>query len=109
MLSKLQEKVQCVREERKLNFRNEITEILVPPKLGGVPERENNCGNQVAENGRGKKMNCGNQVAENEGKKKLRPQHFYIIFTTNYRRLVIIGSNLNLTLRLCFCPKNNNQ
>ena len=30
-----------------------------------------NCGNQVAENGRGKKKkNCGNQVAENEGKKK---------------------------------------
>ena len=34
--------------ERKLNFGNEITEILVLPKLGGLPERENNCGNQVA-------------------------------------------------------------
>ena len=68
-----------------------------------------NCGNQIAEMG-GKKKNYGNQVAENEGKKKiLRPQHFYIIFTTNYRWLVVIGSNLNLTLRLRFCPNNNNQ
>ena len=50
MLPKLQEKVQCVRRERKLNFDNEITEILVLPKLNGVLERENNCGNQVAEN-----------------------------------------------------------
>ena len=57
-----------------------------------------------------RKKNCGNNVAENEGKKKmLRLQHFYNIFTTNYRWLVVIGSNLNLTLRLIFCPNNNNQ
>ena len=49
ILPKLQEKVQCVRGERKLNFGTEITEILVVPKLEGVPERENNCGNQVTE------------------------------------------------------------
>ena len=30
-------------------------------------------------------------------------------FTTNYKWLVVIGSNLNLTLRLLFCPNNNNQ
>ena len=41
--------------EKKLNFGNEITKILVLvmkcPKcmLGGMPERETNCGNQVAE------------------------------------------------------------
>ena len=57
--------------------------------------------------------NCGNQVVENEGKKKkkkemLCPQHFYNIFTTNYKWLVVIGSNLNLILRLRFCPNNNN-
>ena len=40
----------CQERERKLNFDNEITEILVLPKLNGVLERENNCGNQVAEN-----------------------------------------------------------
>ena len=28
----------------------------------------------------------------------LRPQHFYNIFTTNYKWLVVIGSNLNLIL-----------
>ena len=39
----------------------------------------------------------------------LRPQYFYNIFTTNHWWLVIIGSNLNLTLRLLFCPNNNNQ
>ena len=31
VLPKLQEKVKCVRGERKLNFGNEITEILVLP------------------------------------------------------------------------------
>ena len=38
----------------------------------------------------------------------LRPQYFYNIFTTNYRWLVIISSNLNLTLRLLFYPNSNN-
>ena len=33
MLLKLREKVQCVKGERKLNFGNEITEILVLPVL----------------------------------------------------------------------------
>ena len=36
-------------------------------------------------------------------------QYFYIIFTTNYKWLVVIGSNLKLTLRLRFYPNNNNQ
>ena len=35
-------------------------------------------------------------------KKMLRPQYFYNIFTTNHSWLVIISSNLNLTLRLLF-------
>ena len=39
----------------------------------------------------------------------LRPQHFYNIFITNHRWLVVIGSNLNLIPRLLFCPNNNNQ
>ena len=39
-------------------------------------------------------------------KEVLRPSHFYNIFTTNYKWLIIIGSNLNLTL--LFCPNNNN-
>ena len=38
----------------------------------------------------------------------LRLQHFYNIFTTNHMWLVVIGSNLKLTLRLPFCPNNNN-
>ena len=62
VLPKLQEKVPCVRGERKLNFGNAITEILVLPvlprlfvkcpkcKLEGVPEMEANCGNGIAEN-----------------------------------------------------------
>ena len=32
----------------------------------------------------------------------LHPQHFYNIFETNHRWLVIIRSNLNLVLRLLF-------
>ena len=66
---KFQEKIPCVRRERKLNFDNEITEILVLlvmprlsmkcPKcmLGGVPEMEANCGNDIAKNEKKKKKN----------------------------------------------------
>ena len=60
VLPKLQEKVQCVRGERKLNFGNEITKILV---LLVLPEMETNCGNGVVENWekkKKKKKNCGN-------------------------------------------------
>ena len=32
------------------------------------------------------------------------PQYFYNIFTTNHKLLIVTGSNLNLTLRLLFCP-----
>ena len=39
----------------------------------------------------------------------LHPQYFYNIFTTNHKWLVVIGSNLNLTLKLLFYPNNNNQ
>ena len=73
ILPKLQEKVPCVRGERKLNFGNEITEILVLPvlprlfvkcpkcKVERVPEMEANCGNDIAENEkRKKKKNYGN-------------------------------------------------
>ena len=35
-------------------------------------------------------------------KKVLHSQYFYNTFTTNHRRLVIINSNLILTLRLLF-------
>ena len=52
MLPKLQEIVQCVRGERKLNFGNEIIEILVLPIL---TEMETNYSNGIAENGREKK------------------------------------------------------
>ena len=66
-----------------------------------------NCGNQVAKNGR-KKKKKRIVVAEILGrnffylKNVLRPQYFYNIFTTNHRWLVVISSNLNLTLRLLF-------
>ena len=53
----------------------------------------------------GGKKNNKIMVAEIWGgikKKMLRPQYFYNIFTINYRWLVIISSNLNLTLRLLF-------
>ena len=71
VLPKLQEIVQCVRGERKLNFGNEIIEILVLPIL---IEMETNCGNVIAENGRKKKDATSTTF-----------------FITNYRWLVVIG------------------
>ena len=41
-------------------------------------------------------------------RKVLHLQYFYNIFTTNHRWLVVISSNLNLTLKLNFYPNNNN-
>ena len=38
----------------------------------------------------------------------LRLSHFYNIFTTNHKWLVIIVINLNLILKLLFYPNNNN-
>ena len=75
MLPKLQEKVQCVRGEIKLNFGNEKTELLVLPAL---TEMETNCGNGIAKNGRKKKKKELWQLScQNGGKKKmLHPQHF---------------------------------
>ena len=90
-LPKLQEKVQCVKGEKKLNFGNEITKILVLPilpslpvkcpkcMLGGVLEMETNCGNDIAKSGRKKKKKriVATKLPKMEGKKKiLRPQHF---------------------------------
>ena len=42
------------------------------------------------------------EIWEGIKKKVLCPQYFYKIFTTNHRKLVIISSTLNLTLRLLF-------
>ena len=55
---------------------------------GGVPEWFTNCGNQVAENGRKKKVIVVVKILGWNLKKKkkvLRPQYFYNIFTTNHK------------------------
>ena len=41
--------------------------------------------------------------------KKKKRCYVYNIFTINHMWLVVISSNLKLTLRLLFCPNNNNQ
>ena len=50
----------------------------------------------------GKKIIMVAEIWRGIKKKILCPQYFYNIFTTNHRYLVIISSNLNLTLRLHF-------
>ena len=42
------------------------------------------------------------QKKKEKKKKMLRLRQFYNIFTTNHEWLVIIGSNLNLALKLLF-------
>ena len=63
-----------------------------------------NCDNQVAENGTKKKKKelWLSKSGEELKKKVLHPQYFYNIFTINHRWLIVISSNLNLTLRLLF-------
>ena len=54
-----------------------------------------------------KKRIVATKLPKMEGEKK--DPMFTTFFTINYRWLVVIDSNLNLTLRLLFCPNNNNQ
>ena len=75
-----------------------------------------NCGNGIAENGKkklngimamsllkmGGKKNFVAEIWEEILKKVLRSQYFCNTFTTNHMWLVIISSNLILTLRLLF-------
>ena len=93
-----------------MNFGNHITEIpaaqIYWPKtncdntIAEIGEKKNcgNCGNAIAENGREKKI----MVAKIWGGIKKKKCYVHNIFTTNHRWLVIISSNLNLTLRLLF-------
>ena len=74
--------------------------------LEGVPKMEANCGNDIAENEKKKKRIMATKLPKIEKKKDAT---FTTFFTTNYRWLVVIGSNLNTTLKLLFCPNNNNQ
>ena len=68
---------------------------------------ETNCGSGIAEN-EGEKKIVATKLSKMEGKKK-KDTTSTTFFTTNYKWLVVIGSNLNLTLRLLFGPNNNNQ
>ena len=98
--------------EKILNFGNHITETPACRKpIVAMPLPKKGKKNFVAivamplPKMRGKKNNKI-MIAEIwwgiKKKKMLRPQYFYNIFTTNHRWIVIISSNLNLTLRLLF-------
>ena len=79
-------------KRKKKNF-DKLIVAMPLPKQGG--KNCNNCGNGIAENG-GKKMWFRNLERV---KKKC---YVHNIFTINHMWLVIISSNLNLTLRLFF-------
>ena len=97
MLLKLQEKVQCIKGERKLNFGNEIIEILVLPvlpslpvkcpkcMLGGVPEMETNCDNDIAEKKKKKKKKELWQLSCRKWRGKKKDATSTTFFTRNYR------------------------
>ena len=107
-------------EVRQRGYRNFSAQFCCPGVRGvlGVPKVkrkkkwQTNCGNTIAEIGEKKNCNnCGNGIAENGEKKKwfrnlgrVKKKKYYVhnIFTINHMWLVIISSNLNLTLRLFF-------
>ena len=111
--TKLWERKRKNGREKILNFGNGITEIPAAQIYWPINQlwqchcrnREKkiygNCGNAIAENGRKKKIMVV-EIWRGIKKKMLHLQYFYNIFTTNHRWLVIISSNLNLTLRLLF-------
>ena len=107
-------------EFRQRGYRNSSTQFCCPGVRGvrGVPEVkrkknwQTNWGNAIAEIGKKKICNnCDNDIAKNGGGKNVVPKSgeskkkkYYVhnIFTINHMWLVIISSNLNLTLRLLF-------
>ena len=110
-LTKVWERKRKSGREKILNIGNHITEIPVVQTCW----LKFNCGNAIAEIGKKNFCgNCGNAIAENGKKKKIvvakityeelkkKMCYVYNIFTTNHKWLVIISSNLNLTLRLLF-------
>ena len=118
VLLKLQEKVQCVRGERKLNFGNETTEILVllvlpslPVKcpkcmLGGVPEMETNYGNDIVENGRKKKKKkriVATKLPKMEGKKK--KSYVYNIFHNKLQVVSCYWFKFEPNTKIIFFPQ----
>ena len=96
--------------EKMLNFSNVDTEIPLPnsaarvwevcvecPKWKGKKKKnwQTNCSNAIVENG-------GKKVVPKSGESKKKKCYVHNIFTINHMWLVIISSNLNLTLRLFF-------
>ena len=81
--------------------------------VGGERESINVLFTQIKNNGKEIKKNLEHAwklgTTQKEIKKNfwemLCPQHFYNIFTINHRYLVVIVLNLNLTLKLIFCPQ----
>ena len=92
----------CKKKYNVSRERENWISVMRLPKLLSCPASAREVP-QVHARGLERENNCGNQVVENEGKKMLRLQHFYNIFTINYKWLVVIDSNLNLILRLLFC------
>ena len=111
--------------EKMLNFGNGDTEFPVPnstarvwevcvecPKWKEKKNWQTNWGNAIAEIGKKKfvtivamtlpKMGGGGNVVSKSGESKKKKCYVHNIFTINQMWLVIINSNLNLTLRLFF-------
>ena len=105
-----------------LNFGNGDTEFPMPNSavrvwVRGVPEVkrkkiwQTNCGNAIAEIKKKKIVTIvamplpkmeGKKCGLKSGESKKRKCYVHNIFTINHMWLVIISSNLNLTLRLFF-------
>ena len=95
-----------------MNKKNRLGLILLP-RFRWRRRRRAKGERESREMVRGKKQEM-RKMEDKEGEsepqlnKKIERCYVYNIFTTNHRWLVVIGSNLKLTLRLLFCSNNNN-
>ena len=101
-------------EFRQHCYRNSYAQI--PTRPVSCVLKKSNCSNAIAENGKKnwmelwqchcrkweEKKNFVAKIREEILKKVLCSQYFYNTFTINHRWLVIISSNLILTLKLLF-------
>ena len=94
-----------------INYPKSFQDLKVALVLRGNVMKKNETTSSKAPSTSGTTMFC---IRKTNAKTKTMSLHLercyvYDIFITNHRWLVVIGSNLNLPLKLLFYPTNNNS
>ena len=113
---KKKKKTNCGNAIAEIGKKKNLVIVAMPlPKMGGKKKLEWNCGNGIAETGKkkfsivamslpkmGGKTKCGCRNLGRNFKKKSVTSTIFLQHFHNKLQIIVISSNLNLTLRLLF-------